>query len=324
MTTLDPDVAAALRDLDGLLPRTAPDSPPAAVREQYRLVLSHLRTGTPAEFSGSSVDAAVPGPHGPVPVRRYTPHGWRAGGPVVVWIHGGGWVVGDLDSAEPSAQTLAAATGAHVVSVGYRLAPENRFPAALQDCLAVVRCEAGRTSRLGVGGDSTGGNLAAAAALAARSAGAAVDAVLLVYPALDARTGSDSYRTFADGPFLTRAAMEYYWAAYGGGAESADPADPHLQPSRAGDLQRFPPTVLTTAGFDPLQDEGTAFAGRLAATGTPVLHLHAPALPHGWLEMTDRSPAALAERTRTWRAFGALLRRPDPSTAREVLREPAR
>lgn len=323
MPTLDRDVAALLRELDDTLPATDPNQPPALVRQQFALMIKQLRTTQPEPFAGVVADVHVPGPAGPVHARTYAPAisgaARRASttSGLTVWIHGGGWVVGDLDSADPSARALATRTGALVVSVDYRLAPEHPFPAALDDCRAVLEHAAaggfskgGQPAWTAVGGDSAGGNLAAALALDAPSRGVQLAAALLIYPALDPRRATPSHRDFADGYLLTTQAMRYYWNAYAG--SSALTAGDHLlQPAESTDVSSFPPTVLTTAGFDPLRDEGDAFATRLTSAGVPLTHLRAEGLTHGWLDMTDRVTAARTERARTFSAFAQLLA--DPS-----------
>ncbi|WP_371793348.1 alpha/beta hydrolase [Streptomyces sp. NBC_01471] len=223
-------------------------------------------------------DASAPGPPGvpPVPVRIYDPdpHGTDGDRPVVVFCHGGGWVMCGLDTHDGLCRELASRTGALVVSVDYRRAPEHRFPCALLDAYAVTGWAAGRArelrfdpSRLVVAGDSSGGNLAAAVALMARDDGngPAIAAQLLVYPALDERLETASATEYATGFFHTTAHMRWYWQQYLG--PDCDGADPRASPVCAGDLGGLPPALLILPECDPLRDEGQVYAERLRAAG---------------------------------------------------------
>jgi acetyl esterase len=293
-----------------------PAGPPAHELTVDQARRNHAQTA--AVLNGAPVavarveDRTVPGPAGDVPVRVYAPPG--AGPlPVVVWFHGGGWVVGSLDTYDRLCRALAAAAGALVVSVGYRLAPEHRHPAAVEDCWAAVRWVAanaaaigGRPDRLAVAGDSAGGNLATVVARRARDHGGPRLAFqLLVYPITDAACDTASYREFADGYQLTAALMRWYWDHYLGGA---DGAGPDASPLRA-DLAGLPPALVVTAEFDPLRDEGEAYAARLAAAGVAARASRYDGMVHGfvrWRGAVDAAAAAMAE------AGGALRAALDP------------
>jgi acetyl esterase len=211
--------------------------------------------------------------------------------PALVFFHGGGWVVGDLETHDPLCRHLANAAGCAVVAVGYRLAPEHKFPAAVEDCQAATEWLAANAAALGidgarlaVGGDSAGGNLAAVVALLARDRRAPLlCAQLLLYPALDFAMNHGSHRRFAEGHLLTLATMRWFAEAYIRGPQ--DIADWRASPLRAPDLSGLPPAYVLTAGYDPLCDEGTAYARRLEESGVPVRHRHLPGQIHGFLLM---------------------------------------
>jgi acetyl esterase len=247
-------------------------------------------------------DRAVPGPGGDLPVRVYTPEG-EAPFPIVVFFHGGGWVVGTLDTYDPLCRALAAAVPAVVVSVGYRLAPEHRWPAAVEDAYAATLWASrhaaelgGAQHRLAVAGDSAGGNLAAVVALGARDRGGPAIAVqLLVYPALDAAGDTGSWREHAEGFYLTAAGMRWYWDHYLGGA---DGAAPDASPLRAAFLGGLPPALVVTADHDVLRDEGEAYAARLREAGVAADVRRVEGVVHGffrWRAVTGAADAALQE-----------------------------
>ncbi|MBC7372647.1 MAG: alpha/beta hydrolase [Frankiales bacterium] len=225
-----------------------------------------------------------------VPVRRYHPDSpaETARGPALVWLHGGGWVTGSLAAVDPLCRSLLFRTGAPVTSVAYRLAPEHPFPAALEDCVAVLRAEASKGPVV-VGGDSAGGGLAAAACLAVRGEGLPVLAQVLVTPLLDATLSSESVTVLGSGFGLTRTALQRFVALY---LEGADPRDPRCSPLLAGDLSGLPPAVVLTAECDPLRDEGEAYAARLGQAGVPVAARRFDAMVHGFAGMTALTPVA--------------------------------
>jgi acetyl esterase len=247
-------------------------------------------------------DRVVPGPAGELPVRVYTPEG-EPPFPIVVWFHGGGWVVGTLDTYDPLCRALAAAVPAVVVSVGYRLAPEHPWPAAVEDAYAATLWASrnaaglgGAQDRLAVAGDSAGGNLAAVVALGARDRGGpAIAFQLLVYPALDAAADTASWRDHAEGFHLTAAGMRWYWDHYLGGA---DGRAPDASPLRAAFLGGLPPALVIVAEHDVLRDEGEAYAARLAGAGVAATATRYPGMVHGffrWRAVTATADTALAE-----------------------------
>ena len=245
----------------------------------------------------SVVNRTVPGPAGEIPVRVYTPAG-TGPLPVVVLFHGGGWVIGDLEVVDRPCRQLADAADAIVVSVDYRLAPEHRYPAAFDDCYAATAWVAEHAAELGadparlaVAGDSAGGNLAAAVSLAARDRGGpAIAAQLLIYPVTDFNFGTPSYTENADGYILTKTAMVWFWAHYLG-AQDLD-KDPYACPARADSLAGLPAAYVATSEFDPLRDEGEAYAARLEQAGVPVTAKRFDGMLHGFLWMLAAIPSS--------------------------------
>jgi acetyl esterase len=234
-------------------------------------------------------DELIPGPEAALPVRVYTPDG-EPPFPLLVFFHGGGWALGSIDQADLNCRALAARTGHVVVSVGYRLAPEHPFPAALEDChAATVWADAEREELrandlpLAVAGSSAGGNLAAAVPLIARdNGGPRIGAQLLLFPALDAAANSHSYDEFAEGYWLSANGMRAFWAHYLGGQELAE--NPYISPLLADDLSALPPALVITAEFDVLRDEGEAYAARLLSAGVPVRLSRYPGMLHSFWE----------------------------------------
>jgi acetyl esterase len=252
----------------------------------------------------------IPGPAGEIPIRVYTPEG-TGPFPVLVYVHGGGWVICGLDSHDPPCRALANAVPCLVVSVDYRLAPEHKFPAAADDAYAATRWVAEHAAELGgdprrvaVGGDSAGGNLAAVVALMARERGGPrLVHQLLVYPVTDAGLDTASYRENGDGYFLTRDTMAWFWGHYL--RSRADVEDPHASPLRARDLAGLPPALVITAEYDPLRDEGEAYAARLRAAGVPVRTTRYPGMIHGFFGMLatfDQARTAIDESASALRA----------------------
>ncbi|WP_051840354.1 alpha/beta hydrolase [Streptomyces sp. NRRL F-5126] len=272
-----------------------------AVGEKSRALLADP---SPA---ASETDATVPpGTRGTpgTPVRVLRPHGDRPR-PTVVFCHGGGWLGGDLDTHLQHARRLCAGLGAVVVSVGYRLAPEHPYPAAFDDCLSVTRRVAadigeygGDPARLVVAGDSAGGQLAASVAIACRDLGVALAGQLLIVPATDLAGGYASDTVNArypsrarcgEGYGLTTEAMAWFADVYGAGEAAGDW---RVSPLRAGDLRGVAPAVVHTAGYDPLRDEGAAYAGALRDAGVAVAHRDWPTLNHGYFSLGGVSATA--------------------------------
>jgi acetyl esterase len=248
-------------------------------------------------------DRLIPGPGVDIPVRIYTPTG--AGPfPILVWFHGGGWVVGDLETADPTARHLSVGAKCLVISVDYRLAPETKFPGAADDSYAATVWAAqhatrlnGDASNIAVGGDSAGSNLAAAVALMARDRGGLSLAFqLLVYPVTARDFDRSSYRQNAEGYGLTLDAMRWYWDHYLQHPEDA--SNPYAAPLVAENLKGLPPALVITAECDPLRDEGEAFAKRLQAAGVPTTYSLYDGMIHGFFGMTavlDQGKQAMAE-----------------------------
>jgi acetyl esterase len=241
----------------------------------------------------------LPGPAGPLRARLFTPPLAAVDPPpLLVYFHGGGWVIGDLDTHDDPCRFLAANSGAKVLSIDYRLAPEHPFPAAAEDALAAYEWAASNVERLGVdasriavGGDSAGGNLAAAVCLTAREAGAPSPAMqLLIYPVTETAGVAASRRTFAEGFFLTRGDMDWFEERYL--PPGVDREDSRVALLNATDLTGLPPAYVAVAGFDPLRDEGEAFARQLQEAGVPVALRHHPRLVHTFANLTAVCPSA--------------------------------
>ncbi len=247
-------------------------------------------------------DLSAPGPLGPIALRLYRPRA-EAGLPVLVYYHGGGWVIGDLDTHDTLCRQLALASGCAVVAVDYRMGPEHKFPAAVDDCLAATRWVHAHApswgldaQRLAVGGDSAGGNLAAVMALALRDDGSVpVRFQLLIYPATDMRRVAPSHTTNGQGYMLTQDTMAYFHDHY-----IADPTqdlDWRASPLLHHNFQGLPPALVLTAGFDPLRDEGLQYSQALTHAGNTVTHICFERQIHGFITMggvIDEANAAVA------------------------------
>jgi acetyl esterase len=261
-------------------------------------------TGEP-ERVAKVEDRLFPGAEGKLPVRIYTPDG-RGPFPVLVYFHGGGWVVGSIDTVDASCRALANQAGCIVVSPDYRLAPEHKFPAAADDCYAAIRWVAlnaasfyGDPARLAVGGESAGANLAAAAALMAQERGSpSLTYQLLVYPVMNYAFDTPSYRENAEGYFLTKDMMMWFWRQYL--TNEADGENPYASPLRAQSqrLRALPPAFVLTAEFDPLRDEGEAYAAQLREAGVPAQSKRYAGMIHGFFGMAavvDEAKQAIAD-----------------------------
>jgi acetyl esterase len=236
---------------------------------------------------------------GPIALRAYRPQGSRPEEklPALVYYHGGGWVIGDLDTHDALCRQLANGARCAVYSVDYRMGPEHPFPAAVEDCLAATAFVAERHERVAVGGDSAGGNLAAVVALLARDAGGpAIAFQLLIYPATDQRMQHPSILRNGEGYLLTKMAMDYFQAQYLPGQQ--DRVDWRASPLLAKSLAGLPPAYVITAGYDPLVDEGRAYAERMASEGTEVAYREYPDMVHGFIlfgGVLDTANVAVAE-----------------------------
>lgn len=290
---LERDVALLCRlerlesmDTDGLTPKQA----------RRRLTHGIGVVEGPERPVASLHDLTVPGPRGPIRVRAYDPK-TEGDRPLLIFLHGGGWVVGDLRSHDRAARRLAVDGDQIVLSVDYGLAPEAPFPHGLEDVLAVIRWAREHEDALGVlpgriaiGGDSAGGNLSAAACLRLRDAGEPQpEFQLLIYPATDLRQLTDSYHRFGEGFVLSHAMMDFYLALYAAPVE-----DPRASVLLEPDLSGLAPAIVVTAGFDPLRDEGEAYAARLREAGVPVEEHRMPGQIHGFLNMDSLRTASAA------------------------------
>jgi acetyl esterase len=235
-------------------------------------------------------DRLIPGPAGQIPVRVYTPQG-SGSFPVLVWFHGGGFALGSIEIVDDFCRALTNAAGCITVSVDYRLAPEHKFPAAVDDCYTTTRWVAENANAIGsdptriaVGGDSAGGNLAAVVALMARDRGTPpLVYQLLVYPVTNFAFDTPSHREYADGYFLTKDDMAWFCNLYL--RSEADSHNPYASPLQAQDLRQLPPALVITGEFDPLRDEGEAYAARMHEAGVPVVCKRYNGMIHGFLSM---------------------------------------
>lgn len=272
---------------------------PAEAREQ--MVAASATLGAPDSVD-SIEDRAIPGSGGAIPIRIYKPAG--DGLPMVVYFHGGGWVIGSVETHDGYCRKLANAARAIVVSVDYRLAPEHKFPAAAEDAYAATRWASEHASEIGgdagslvVAGDSAGGNLAAVVSLMARDRGGpSIGLQVLIYPITDCDFGTASYREFADDYFLTRDAMIWFCEHYC--AADTDRDNPYLSPLRAENLQGLPAALVIVAGYDPLRDEGIAYAEKLRSAGVAVTLTNYDGMIHGFtrrFNLLDKASDALDE-----------------------------
>lgn len=287
---IDPQMQAVIARVasSGLLPyHTVGAGEARRLYKESRAVLS-----PPVPDVAAVRDLAASGPAGPIPLRLYRGLGAAAGVPlpVLLYFHGGGWTIGDLDTHDIVCRTLANRAHCAVVAVDYRMGPEQRFPAAVEDCVAATRWVAEHggaleidAARIAVGGDSAGGNLATVVALTLRDAGGpALAFQALVYPATDQRMDSASHASFGEGYLLTRDNMLWFRDNY---LRPEQYDDWRASPLRAADLARLPPAHIITAGYDPLVDEGRAYSDRLVAAGVPVLYECFEGMAHGFLTM---------------------------------------
>ena len=275
-------------------PRNAVRPPPSTVPlEKVRQAANIAMQLAPRPAIHAVEDIVAQGPAGPLRLRLYRPANTPAL-PIIVFIHGGGFVFGDLDTHDGLCRTLALESGAAVVAVEYRLAPETRFPGAIEDCTAALHCVVRDAQMLGLDpsrialcGDSAGGALALATALIARDSGPAIRHVALLYPMVDPHCSSISQTQFATGYMLTQAAMHWFWTCYLGEATPGP-----LAALLTADLKGLPPIYLATAEYDPLRDEGEALADRLAAAGCSVTRRRYAGMIHGFALMPQLTPWA--------------------------------
>ncbi len=281
---VDDDVAKVLAALAGA--PTLSDGTPGTARSNYA-----AGPKPDGDELARVEDHTIPGSAGDIAVRVYAAS-TDSDLPIVAFFHGGGWVVSSVDGHDSMARRLAARTGALVVSVEYRLAPEHPFPAPHDDCWAATawlaehgRDLGGDPSRLAVAGDSAGGNLAAGVALRARDEGLALRFQLLIYPCIDDHCDAPSMTENATGYFLTADDMRWAWGHYLGGSgadRAANGANPYAVPARADNLSGLAPALIQTAAFDPLRDEGETYGARLTAAGVPATVTRYPGVIHGF------------------------------------------
>ena len=299
---LDPDLAAMLAldayTKDSHLWALTPEAARAKVAESIAIA------DDPPPGDVTVREIAIPGPAGELAARVYEPAGLSAASPGMVYVHGGGWVTCDLDTHDPLCRRIALDGELRVVSIAYRLAPEHRFPAAADDSLAAFRWVAVHAGELGIdpariaiGGDSAGGNLSAVVSLDTRGDAIRPALQVLLYPALDATCSRPSYAELADGYYLTKRAADWYYAHYLGD-DAALRTHPRASPLHAEHVRGAPPALLAIARFDPLRDEGIAYAARLREAGVPVDERVYPSFIHGFALMSGLCPAGL-EATRT-------------------------
>lgn len=291
--TLEPEMQLLLK----LQRLEGPAAETVAISKGRRIIASSSRLAGGSQPIGAVTDRTIDGPGGPLGLRFYTPRGLTGQSPALLFFHGGGWIYGDLESHDATCRYLAEEAQVRVVAVDYRLAPEAPFPAAVDDAMAAWAWIAEHASGLGidpariaVGGDSAGGNLAAVVAQQTVAMDGPSPAFqLLIYPATDFLATSESRLTYADGFFLTKAFMDLAEENYLVGGE--DRSDPRLSPLH-GDVTGVAPAYIVTAGFDPLLDEGNAYADKLRAAGVPVEHICEDGLIHGFINMVALGKAA--------------------------------
>ena len=275
----------------------------AGVRPLYTLSVDEARAADLAAIRAAAgtgepvrhvTDRHLPGPAGDLPIRVYRPVDTAEPLPTLVYFFGGGWALGSIDTSDEICRALANAVPCQVVTVGYRLAPEHKFPAAVDDCRAAVAWIAANAAELGVdpdrlavAGDSAGGNLAAAVTLAR---GPALAAQVLVYPNTDYRGDTESMRENDDPAAFNRRSVAWYWGHYL--ADPDDGRDPAASPLLAEDLSGLPPALVITAEHDPLRDEGERYAERLREAGVPVVATRYAGMAHGFFAMSGVVDAA--------------------------------
>ncbi len=309
---VDPHIAAVLTMLDESGAPPIYEGSPEAGRAFYLAVTHGVRTPEQVVPVGDVADRTVPGAEGDLRARVYRP---EAAGPLptVLFLHGGGWVIGDLDTHDNMVRNVCRHARAVVVAVDYRLAPEHPFPAAADDAVAAARWvaqhldEFGGDDRLAVAGDSAGGNLAAVVAQVLRDDGTPLVAQFLIYPAVDAEGEYPSRVENAKGYFLEKDTMDWFYGHYAGAWEDAK--DARLSPLHHADLAGLPPAVVVTAEYDPLRDEGEAYGKALEAAGVTAHVLRYDGMSHGFFDMGGASPAAQAAIEESCARFGELLRR---------------
>jgi acetyl esterase len=304
-TPLDPEIAAVLAAAVHDGSPALQELPPTLAREKAIADIDGL-VGRP-DVDVSAEDFEIPGSTSEIGATLYRP-AQPVGPQVLLFIHGGGWLLGSRATHDVICRVLGGLSGVNILSIDYRLAPENPFPAAVHDCWAATEWLIDNAKSLGldpqqiaVGGDSAGGNLAAVTALRARDEAIQLACQFLLYPAVDAQLDTESARRLGDGYGLSTLEMKYFWSQYLG--TTGNPSDPEASPSRASSLAGSAPAVVITAEYDVLRDEAEQYAARLLSEGIPVTSWRARGMPHAFLNYRAVSPGAAA----TYNMCAALL-----------------
>ena len=308
---VSPKVKAIISSMERTFPKVDDSMTAPELRRLIHEAASGVIPGEPEPVAHVE-DLAVPGALGDIPIRIYRPESAPAqGSPAMVFMHGGGFVLCDLDSHDDLCRSLANASGAVYVAVDYHLAPEHPFPGPVEDCYAVLQWVAANASelgvddaRLGVFGDSAGGGLAAAVALMTRDrSGPALRLQVLVYPMLDTACDTPSHVNTGEGYFLKSEEVQWYWKRYL--ADASDAADPYASPTQADDLTGLPITLIITAENDPLRDEGEAYGEALSKAGVEVTVRRYEGMFHSFLSFLAELDEAVEARDQ----IGAEVRR---------------
>lgn len=303
-----PDVRALL-DMLAAMPQPEWPPQPAIYRAQYAGMKDLV--DLPVGELALSRDLEIPGPAGTIPARLFDARASREPGPVVIFFHGGGFVIGDIDTHASIAAEMARTLDLPIVSVGYRLAPENPWPAASDDAEAAARWVASGPAELGravtsiaLAGDSAGGQMSAVAAIDLRDNPARVPVIaqLLIYPASDLRTDYPSLDSFGDGYLLTKRSLDWFSDCY-----AADVAHPRASPMANDSLAGLPPAVILTASLDPIRDQGRAYAAALIGAGVPVVFREAKGNIHGFITLRRAIPSSQGDVAGMLAAFKDLL-----------------
>ena len=293
-----------LRRLRRLSPK---DLTVLAMRRRFAADMAAFRVGFPI---GSTEDVSIPVDHGHLPARLYRPRSTAPGAPLMVYFHGGGFVMGDLDTHDDACRLLCESSGMPLLAVAYRLAPEAAFPAAVDDAVASTQWARSQlhtwdAQGLAVGGDSAGANLAAVTALSLAREGHRLVAQLLIYPGTDLSRVWPSHQTMGSGYFLDQSERQRFYLAYLGDVDARS-ADPRVSPLLASVPPDMPPALVVTAGYDMLKDEGQAYARHLQAAGVNAQHLHFPRLGHAFLNLASvhrESRGAVEQVAQAWKAL---------------------
>jgi acetyl esterase len=309
---LDPHIAGAMQMMADSGARPLHEGTPEEGRAFYLATTAGALTPEQVVPVASVQDTTINGAAGPLKARVYRPEG-EGPFPTVAFFHGGGFVIGDLDTHDNICRDICRGARAVVVAVDYRLAPEHPFPAGIDDAVAATKWvvaharELGGTGTVGVAGDSAGGNFSAVVSQLLRNEGIPLSAQFLIYPAVDHVAAQyPSVKENGEGYLLDLETINWFYGHYAGG--HPDPMDPRLAPLQAKDLTRLPPALVVTAEFDPLRDSGAAYARAMNAAGGNAEHIPGPGMIHGFFEMGPWSPGVQALMERSIHRFGEMLR----------------